>query len=156
MPDGHWSGPERKDDLERRKLNSTPIGAAVILLTVATQAFAASPFQTQLSYGVQMAQRGLWAEALFRFQQAAKLDPQSGRAVGNLAVAYEALGKFPEAKTAYEKAVQLDPASPDLKRNQARFLEFFSGKAKAPAAGTAPGPAPVSPPPPTPSIGGDR
>jgi Tfp pilus assembly protein PilF len=131
-------------------------GAVVILLTLATQAFAAaSPFKTQMSYGVQMAQRGLWAEALFRFQQAAKLDLQSGRAQANLAVAYEALGKFPEAKAAYERAVQLDPASPDLKRNQARFLEFFAGKPKSPAT-TSPPPAPPPPPPPVPSTGGDR
>jgi Flp pilus assembly protein TadD len=137
------------------KLNLRAAGAAVILLACATQALAAaSPFQTQMSYGVQMAQRGLWAEALFRFQQAARLDPQSGRALGNLAVAYEALGKFPEAKAAYEKAALLDPASPDLKRNQARFLEFFAGKPKSPA--TATPPAAQTPPLPAPPKGAGR
>jgi Flp pilus assembly protein TadD len=128
------------------KLNLRAAAAAVILLTRATQALAAaSPFQTQMAYGVQMAQRGLWAEALFRFQQAARLDPQSGRALGNLAVGYEALGKFPEAKAAYERAALLDPASPELKRNQARFLEFLAGKPKSPATASPPA-APAAPP----------
>lgn len=139
-------GPERKDDLGRLKFILRAAVATAILLAGARLALAAaSPFQTQMSYGVQMAQRGLWAEALFRFQQAARLEPQSGRAFGNLAVAYEALGKFAEAKAAYEKAVLLDPASPDLKRNQARFLEFFAGKPKSPAS-VPPPPAPATPP----------
>lgn len=99
--------------------------------------------KSQLAFGASMAQRGLWAEALFRFEQAARLEPQNGRAVSNIAVAYEALGKFEEARVAYERAVKLDPGSPDIKRNQARFLEFLQGfkPAAKPAA------APIPPPP---------
>lgn len=142
----------------RIKITSRLAGAAVVLLLVtATQASAAaSPFRTQMSYGVEMAKRGLWAEALFRFQQAAKLDPQSGRALGNMAVAYEALGKFAEAKAAYESATRLDPRSPELKRNQGRFLEFFAGKPKGPATQPPAATPPAAPPSPVPPSGGVR
>jgi Flp pilus assembly protein TadD len=74
-----------------------------------------------------MAQRGLWAEARFRFEQAARLDPSNARAVGNLAVAYEALGRFEEAQATYKRALEIDPGNVEIKRNQARFEEFFAG-----------------------------
>jgi Flp pilus assembly protein TadD len=107
-----------------------------------------------MSFGVSMAQRGLWSEALFRFEQAARLEPQSGRALANMAVAYEAMGRFDDARATYERAVKVDPANPDIKRNQARFLEFLAGfRAKpgtSPATPTAPA-APVVNPPANPS-----
>lgn len=97
-----------------------------------------------------MAQRGLWAEALFRFEQAARLEPQNGRAVSNAAVAYEALGKFEEARATYDRAVKIDPASAEIKRNQARFLEFLQGFKPPPPP---PQQQPAAPPAPT---GGSR
>ena len=105
--------------------------------------------QAQMSFGVSMAQRGLWSEALFRFEQVARIEPGNARAMANSAVAFEALGKFEEAKAAYERAVNLDPSNPDIKRNQARFQEFFQGFKPKPAAA-----APPAPPSGQPSPGG--
>ena len=85
----------------------------------------------QLAFGVTMAKRGLWSEALFRFQQAERLEPANPRVLNNLAVAYEANGLFEKALEAYQAALRADAGSRDLKENYARFVEFYqSFKAK--------------------------
>jgi Flp pilus assembly protein TadD len=82
-------------------------------------------FSEQLAFGTQMAQRGLWSEALFRFRQAEKLEPGNVRAMNNVAVALEAIGKFDEALAAYQQALKADPGNVELKRNYGRFSEFY-------------------------------
>lgn len=102
----------------------------------------------QLDFGAKMAQRGLWSEALFRFRQAERLEPENARAINNVAVALEALGKFDDALVAYQRALKVDPANAELKRNYGRFSEFYQsykGKTKAPGAATAPPPQPAKP-----------
>jgi tetratricopeptide (TPR) repeat protein len=79
----------------------------------------------QLDFGVEMAQRGLWNEALFRFHQAERLNPEEVSVLNNLAVAYEALGEFEEALQHYQRALRVAPDSRELKRNYARFAEFY-------------------------------
>ena len=79
----------------------------------------------ELAFGVQMAQRFLWSEALFRFRQAEKLEPGNVRAMNNIAVALEAIGRFEDALTAYQRALKAEPNSVELKRNYGRFVEFY-------------------------------
>ena len=79
----------------------------------------------QLEFGVEMAKRGLWSEALFRFKQAEKLDPNAPKVLNNLAVSYEALGRFDLALDYYQKAIRADRLNRDLKRNYSRFIEFY-------------------------------
>ena len=79
----------------------------------------------QLSFGVDMARRGLWEEALFRFEEAAKLEPQNARIQSNLGVAYEAAGKFDKALDYYKKALNLAPNDKDIRTNYSRFVEFY-------------------------------
>lgn len=81
----------------------------------------------QLEFGVEMAQRGLWSEALFRFKAVEKVAPESSSVVNNLAVAHEALGLFDEALVYYRRAIELDPNNRGLKRNYSRFVEFYQG-----------------------------
>lgn len=81
--------------------------------------------QEQLKFGVQMARRGLWSEALFRFKQARRLDPNNSRILNNMAVAYEALGHFDRALEAYQEAVRADTSNRELRRNYSRFVEFY-------------------------------
>lgn len=81
--------------------------------------------EEQIAFGVDMAKRGLWREALFRFQRAHQLDPNRPRVLNNLAVAYEAVGDFDSALEHYKLALAADPANRDLKRNYARFVEFY-------------------------------
>jgi Tfp pilus assembly protein PilF len=109
-----------------------------------------------------MAERGLWSEALFRFERAHRLEPSSFRVLNNLAVAYEANGRFDEALATYRRALAIDPANRDLRRNYARFVEFYQSfrpeaavEEEAGAAGApAPAPAaaePAAPPPDAPA-----
>jgi Tfp pilus assembly protein PilF len=79
----------------------------------------------ELAFGVQMAQRLLWSEALFRFRQAEKLEPGNVRAMNNIAVALEAIGRFEDALAAYQTALKADPTNVELKRNYGRFVEFY-------------------------------
>lgn len=98
---------------------------ALMALVPAAPSAADTPAEEQLDFGVDMARRGLWKEALFRFQQADRLDPDNPRILNNIAVAYEALGLFDEALDAYREALEAGPADRDLKTNYSRFVEFY-------------------------------
>ena len=79
----------------------------------------------QIDFGVDMARRGLWNEALFRFRQAERLNPGDPKVLNNMAVAYEALGQFENALTYYQNAIKADSANRDLRSNYSRFVEFY-------------------------------
>jgi hypothetical protein len=106
--------------------------------------------EAQMRFGVRMAERGLWSEAWFRFDQARALgagnDPQ---VLNNLAVASEALGRFDDALEYYRRALGLAPGNSDLKNNYDRFVGFYEAfRAQADAAAAAPAPVatPAEPP----------
>jgi len=80
---------------------------------------------SQIKFGVDMARRGLWNEALFRFQRALLSRPGDAKILNNIAVAYEALGLFDEALEAYKKALDAAPGNRELRSNYSRFLEFY-------------------------------
>lgn len=93
--------------------------------------------QTQLAFGVKMAKRGLWQEALFRFKQADRLEPNNSKTLNNVAVAYEALGLFDQALEVYQEAVKIDAGNTDLRQNYARFVDFYRNFRPDPADGEA-------------------
>jgi len=80
---------------------------------------------TELAFGVDMARRGLWNEALFRFHEAERGDPENPRVQNNLGVAYEAQGDFESALAHYKRALQLAPENREVRANYARFVEFY-------------------------------
>jgi len=80
---------------------------------------------SQLAFGVDMAKRGLWSEALFRFHQAAQLEPQNPRVLNNLGVAYEATGDYDKALSFYQQALKVEPNNRELRANYGRFVEFY-------------------------------
>lgn len=100
---------------------------AVLCSLAGLTPLAAAEQGRQLEFGVEMARRGLWSEALFRFRRADAEDPENSRILNNLAVAHEAVGQFDEALELYKRAVKLEPANAELKRNYARFVEFYQG-----------------------------
>jgi Tfp pilus assembly protein PilF len=111
-----------------------PSRAATVCLSAALLALAACggyqrPEQaaSQLSFGVDMARRGLWDEALFRFTEAEKLDPENPRIASNIGVAYEASGQFDKALSYYQKALKLAPNDKEIRTNYGRFVEFYQG-----------------------------
>ena len=78
----------------------------------------------QVEFGIQVAQRGLWREAIYRWERATQLDPTYAAAFNNLAVAYEHEGQLDKARAAYEKAVSLDPNSEMIRQNFDLFKEI--------------------------------
>ncbi len=58
----------------------------------------------QVEFGISVAQRGLWREAIYRWERAAQIDPTYAAAHNNLAIAYEHEGELDKARGAYEKA----------------------------------------------------
>lgn len=104
---------------------------------------------SQVDFGVQMAQRGLWSEAVFRFERARSEDPRNARVLNNLAVSYEALGRFDDALATYRAALEVSPDLRSVRQNYTRFLEFYQSFKPRPPAGASPPaqPAPTAPPP---------
>lgn len=99
--------------------------SAVLLVPAAASAADAESADAQIEFGVDMAKRGLWNEALFRFRAAEQLEPGSFRVLNNLAVAYEATGQFEQALDAYQRALRMEPNNRELRRNYSRFIEFY-------------------------------
>jgi Flp pilus assembly protein TadD len=85
---------------------------------------------TQLAFGTDVAKEGHWREAAFRFEQAIAKDPSNARAHNNLAVAMEANGDFARALVEYKKALELEPNNEYIRRNYARFAEFYTSYTK--------------------------
>jgi tetratricopeptide (TPR) repeat protein len=80
--------------------------------------------------GVQAANRGYWQEAHFRFSRAHQVKGDDPKLLANLAVSLEALGRFDEALEMYKQAAELAPGNTQIRRNYARFAEFFSAYAR--------------------------
>ncbi len=119
--------------MRRTSLLVLPLAALLPLVACSGNAARQQPDSAaaQLSFGTNMAQRGLWQEALFRFREAERLDPQNFRVHNNLGVAYEAAGDYDSALKQYKRALEISPNSREAKANYARFVEFYqSFKAK--------------------------
>lgn len=89
-------------------------------------------WKAQKAYGASMAKRGFWREALFRFQRAAEKKPDDAETHNDLAVAYEAVGETAKALAAYKRALELAPNDSKIKRNYARFAEYYTAAQRAP------------------------
>jgi Tfp pilus assembly protein PilF len=101
--------------------------AALFILIAAGSAWADSAqkrARAEVEFGIQVAQKGLWREALYRWEKAVELDPQYAAAYNNLAIAYEHEGMFDKARQAYERAAQLDPKSTFVRQNYEFFKEI--------------------------------
>jgi Flp pilus assembly protein TadD len=85
----------------------------VVALVASAATVAASPSfadakseaKSQVEFGINVAQRGLWREAIYRWEKATELDPTYAAAFNDLAIAYEHEGQLDKARKAYEKAV---------------------------------------------------
>ena len=99
--------------------------AALILLVapVAVRADDRDEARAQVEFGIQVAMRGLWNEAVFRWERAIELDPTYAEAWNNLAIAFENQGRFEDALEAYETALDLDPQNIQIETNYDLFLE---------------------------------
>jgi tetratricopeptide (TPR) repeat protein len=80
--------------------------------------------KAEAQFGIDVAQRGLWREAIYRWERAIELDPTYAAAFNNLAVAYEHEGQLDKARQAYEKAIALEPQNIQIRQNYDLFKEI--------------------------------
>lgn len=99
---------------------------AVLIVSGCTSYSRPEKAETQISFGSNVARKGLWREAAFRFERAVEKEPNNARAHNNLAVALEAGGEFARALAEYKRALELDPSDTYIRRNYARFAEFYT------------------------------
>ena len=83
-----------------------------------------SDAKAQVDFGIRVAQRGLWREAIYRWEKAVEIDPQYAAAFNDLAIAYEHEGLLEKARKAYEKAIELDPNNTEIGQNYELFKEI--------------------------------
>ncbi len=83
-----------------------------------------SDAKSQVAFGIDVAQRGLWREAIYRWERAIEIDPTYAPALNNLAVAYEHEGQLDKARQAYEKALEIDPNNVQVRQNYELFKEI--------------------------------
>ena len=99
--------------------------AAVALLSASSAvADARSDAKEQVAFGINVAQRGLWREAIYRWEKAVEIDPTYAAAHNDLAIAYEHEGQLDKARKAYEKALDLDPNNVQIRQNFELFKEI--------------------------------
>ncbi len=105
----------------------------------------------EVAFGIDVARRGLWHEARFRFEQATALNPEYASAFNNLGVTLEQQGDFDKARAAYERALQLQPKNVSIQQNYDLFREADEKRNKklkkdaTPKPKETPTPAPAAP-----------
>lgn len=83
-----------------------------------------SDAKEQVEFGIRVAQRGLWREAIYRWERATQIDPSYAQAFNNLAIAYEHEGQLDKARAAYETALTLEPNNTLIQQNFDLFKEI--------------------------------
>jgi Flp pilus assembly protein TadD len=106
------------------------LGLAVVSGACSSTTKPAKQAYAEMNEGVQGARRGYWQEALFRFERASTLTPGNGQILNNLAVTLEALGRYDEALAMYKQALRATPKDNIIRKNYARFAEFYTSYAK--------------------------
>lgn len=100
------------------------------VVSVPAWADARSDAKEQVEFGIRVAQRGLWREAIYRWERATQIDPTYAQAFNNLAVAHEHEGDLEKAREAYEQAIALEPDNALIQQNYDLFKEINDRTAK--------------------------
>lgn len=102
------------------------LSAVVLFVALSGVAYAdaRSDAKAQVEFGIAVAQRGLWKEAIYRWERATQIDPTYAAGFNNLAVAYEHEGMLDKAAEAYERALKLEPNNQLVRQNFELFKEI--------------------------------
>ena len=95
----------------------------LLVLLAADAPVVGAKSEDELKFGIDVARKGLWSEARFRFEKAVALAPNNAEALNNLAIALEQQGAFEDARAAYEKALKLKPGNIYIQQNYDLFRE---------------------------------
>ena len=97
---------------------------ATVLASLPAWADGRGDAKSQVEFGINVAQRGLWREAIYRWEKATQIDPTYAAAFNDLAIAYEHEGQLDKARKAYEKALELAPNNTQIQQNYELFKEI--------------------------------
>jgi len=98
------------------------IGVAAILAICSAAALAGQvKIKNPARFAANMAERGNWREAKYRWEIALREQPDNPRILNNLAVASEVLGDVEQAELLYGQAVSASDGNPHILDNQRRF-----------------------------------
>jgi type IV pilus assembly protein PilF len=100
------------------------VACAAAVTAVPSFADAKSDAKSQVEFGINVAQRGLWREAIYRWEKATQIDPTYVAAYNDLAIGYEHEGQLDKARKAYEKALELEPNNSQVRQNYELFKEI--------------------------------
>jgi Flp pilus assembly protein TadD len=95
----------------------------LLTMILAADRVPAASSDDEIAFGIEVARKGLWNEARFRFERAVQLDPGSAEALNDLGVALEQQGEFARAREAFEKALKIAPGSLYIQQNYDLFRE---------------------------------
>ena len=101
-----------------------PVVLLLTALSGVAYADARSDAKAQVEFGIAVAQRGLWKEALYRWVRATQIDPTYAAGFNNLGVGYEHEGLLDKAAEAYEQALKLEPNNALMRQNFELFKEI--------------------------------
>ena len=115
---------ETSSPLIKRRACALFVAGAVLLAASPAFADARQEAKSQVDFGVNVALRGLWREAIYRWEKAVQIDPTYAAAFNDLAVAYEHEGQLDKARKAYEKAIEIEPNNSQIRQNYELFKEI--------------------------------
>jgi hypothetical protein len=126
------------------------VGGVLALLALGGPAV--GDWREDLRFAAEMARRGNWREARFRWEQAARQQPDNPRLRNNLGVAAEALGDIEQARTQYQAALSRS-RDENIEDNLRRFERFWRSRPAPGEPAPANDAAPEDPMPPGAAVG---
>ena len=114
-----------------RSLRVGLVAAILIGLSATALADKRADAKAKVSWGITIAQKGLWRDATMQWESATSIDPSYGSAWNNLAIGYEQLGRFEDAKKAYERAIELEPKNEYIRGNYESFRQIYDRQNRA-------------------------
>ena len=107
-----------------RAIKALLVVGVIVAAAAPAWADARSSAREQVEFGINVAQRGLWREAIYRWEKAVEIDPMYAAAYNDLGIGYEHEGQLEKARKAYEKALAIEPNNSQIRQNYDLFKEI--------------------------------
>jgi hypothetical protein len=111
--------------LPRRPTLAVRASVVLVALLGAGTLRAQTAYLDTMRFAADMAKRGNWREAKFRWDQVVREEPHNPKVLNNLAVALEALGEPGAARATYDRALGVAGDNPVVVANRQRAERFW-------------------------------
>jgi Tfp pilus assembly protein PilF len=113
-----------KSNWKMRAIEALLLAGVMVAAAEPAWADTRSSAREQVEFGINVAQRGLWREAIYRWEKAVEIDPMYAAAYNDLGIGYEHEGQLDKARKAYEKALAIEPNNSQIRQNYDLFKEI--------------------------------